>query len=194
MPPPLIGTYTPPAVNVGTRVWCGYRRAWCRISSWTDSPIPWPRCQPLKQHGGSGLWVNEDLLRAIRTESAAALMHWFGVSAHAAGNWRKSFGITHTGTPGSKAAYRNASKKGAAGTKAKQRTDAELDARAERSKRLGLRPPARPGGRPWTPRELRLLGRASDAEISARIGRTVDAVRCRRTGLGSATFRDRRRR
>jgi hypothetical protein len=108
-------------------------------------------------------------------------------------SWRKAFGIGQWGTPGSKAAHAATSRKGAAGIQAREWTDAELDARAARSKRLGLRPPQRPGGRPWTPKELKLLGTADDEVIGKRIGRTTEAVRCKRTGLGIATYWDRRR-
>jgi hypothetical protein len=38
-----------------------------------------------------------------------------------------------------------------------------------------------------------MLGTAEDEVIGKRIGRTVSAVRCKRTGLGIATARDRRR-
>jgi hypothetical protein len=109
-------------------------------------------------------------------------------------NWRKAFGVGQWGTPGSKAAHAATSRKGAAATHAREWTDSELDARAERAKRLGLRPnPPHLGGRPWTPKELKLLGTAEDEVIATRIGRTGEAVRCRRMRLGIPTARDRRR-
>jgi hypothetical protein len=194
MPPPLIGTYTPPAVRKGERVTCLYRDAECVVTGMHDGRIPWPRVRALDSCGGSGLLVNEDMLRAVRTERADALLYWFGVSSRAVWNWRKAYGLTQWGSPGSKAAHAATSRKGAAATHAREWSDADLDARAERSKRLGLRPPVQPGGRPWTPRELRILGTAEDEVIGKRVGRTVEAVRCKRSGVGIATFRDRRRR
>jgi hypothetical protein len=48
-----------------------------------------------------------------------------------------------------------------------------------------LRPlPQRPGGRPWTRKELKLLGTLPDAELAARIGRTKNAVRVMRVRRG----------
>jgi hypothetical protein len=52
----------------------------------------------------------------------------------------------------------------------------------------------RPGGRPWTAKELRLLGTVPDEELAARIGRTAGAVRIMRTRLGIPSAEDRRRR
>src|SRR5438045_9326696 len=51
------------------------------------------------------------------------------------------------------------------------------------ARELGLRPPPRPGGRPWTAGEVALLGSAPDAEVAARVGRTQTAVRVMRARL-----------
>lgn len=60
-------------------------------------------------------------------------------------------------------------------------TDAELDARAELSKRLGRRPPNRwQGNGGWTAGEEALLGTDHDGAVAKRIGRTVGAVTSRR--------------
>ena len=54
-----------------------------------------------------------------------------------------------------------------------------------RAKQLNLarfiRPCPKPGGsRPWSARELALLARLTDAEVAARTGRSVNAVRVKR--------------
>jgi hypothetical protein len=183
MIPPLIGSYSPPAVCRGDHVHCIYRDALCKVTGMHDGRIPWPRVRTLGQRGGSGLLVNDTLVKAIRTESAAALVHWFGVNAETVWRWRKAFVPGHGKfrTPGSERAHQKASQAGAEGIKAKVWTDEELDARAELSKRLGLRPPNRWTGRGgWTSREVRLLFRFTDVEVAARTGRTVHAVRAKR--------------
>jgi hypothetical protein len=173
--PPLIGTYEAPAVKRGQVVTCLYRDRDCFITTMSNAPIPWPRVQPRGQRGGSGLWVNATLAKAIRTESAVALKHWFGVGTKAVWRWRKAFGVGgRATTKGSKRAIRAAAKKGAAAVKAKVWTDAELDVMAERAKRLGRRPgprwmpksggwTARNNWRLWAPTTTRRLPRNSGA-------------------------------
>ena len=157
--PPLIGTYSAPAVKRGEVVTCLYRDRDCTITTMSTAPIPWPWVQPRGEQGGSGLWVNSDLVRAIKTESAEALKHWFGVSTGVVWKWRKAFGVggrVHT-TEGSKRAIRRAAQKGAVGLKAKVWTAAERRARSRRSKRLGLKLPAHPGA-PVDRRGTELVG------------------------------------
>jgi hypothetical protein len=192
MPPELLGEYVPPPVRAGDRVYCKYRRARCRVTGWQDGPIPWPRCAAIGQRGGSGLWVNAGLLRAIRTESAAALKYWFGVGTKAVWNWRRAFlpGVGHLKTPGSRAAHRAASLAGAEGIRAKVWTEDERRARSETAKEQERKPPAR--WPDWTARQLALLGTDHDERIAAKVGRAVVTVRRTRWELRIPAFRDRR--
>jgi hypothetical protein len=179
--PPLLGTYSAPAVKRGRVVTCLYRDRDCFITTLSNAPIPWPRCQPRGQQGGSGLWVNAELRRAVRTESAVALMYWFGVSTKVVWLWRKAFGVGgRATTKGSKRAIRAAGLKGAAAMKAKEWTDAERDAKGELLKRRGLKPSGRWKGREWTPEQLALLGTDHDEAIAKKFGRTRSAVTSKR--------------
>ena len=181
--PPLIGTYVAPDVRRGQVVTCLYRDRDCTITTTSNAPIPWPRCQPRGEQGGSGLWVSAELVQAIRTESAAALAHWFGVSAGVVWKWRKAFGVGGRvkTTRGTKWAIRASAKLGAAAQKARVWTAAERRARSHRSKRLGLCPvrwtPERGG---WTLDEVALLGTDHDEAIAKKLGRTPSAVTTQR--------------
>jgi hypothetical protein len=84
-----------------------------RITRWTDAPISWPRCAPVGQGAGSGLFVDEELLRAIRTESVLVLWHWWGVSEGTVTCWRNAFGIGQWGAEGSQILHAASSEKGA---------------------------------------------------------------------------------
>lgn len=99
----LLGTYHSPKVHVGQTAFCLYRDCNVVITSIIDAPIPWPRCRAKgPSGGGSSLVVNEDLARAVRTESAIAIRHSFGVSKTAVNNWRRALGVKQFETPGSR--------------------------------------------------------------------------------------------
>lgn len=177
-----------------SQVYCHGRRKWCRVTNHTKAPISWPHGQPLGQRGGVGLVVTPELRDAVKKESAAALCYWFGVTEGVVWRWRKRFKIGRIGTEGSKSLHAETCAKGAAWIKAKERTEAELDRRAELSRRLGLKPPAtRWKVREWTDAQRALLGTEDDEVIAAKIGRTAEAVRNERERRKIPRFRDRRR-
>jgi hypothetical protein len=41
----LHGPYRPPQLRRGDCVFCLYRDADVVVASWTDAPLPWPRCR-----------------------------------------------------------------------------------------------------------------------------------------------------
>ena len=180
----LRGPYRAPALRRGDRAECLYRDGAVVITSWADARIPWPRCRALDTTGGgSGLLVDAELARAIRNESAAAIMHHWGVSTRAVWNWRKAFGVDLVNNPGTNRLVRKAATLGAAVMKRHEFTPAERAQRRRNAKRLGLTRNLTPGyhGPWWTRKQLALLERdLTDAEIGERIGRTENAVRVMR--------------
>lgn len=196
-PPPLLhGPYKAPAVLVGDRVDCLYRGADVIITAWTDAHIPWPRCRAVSSRGGSGLLMDAELARAVRTESAAAVGYWFGVGTHAVWHWRKALGVTRTNNPATHSLTVEAATQGGAASAERGITTEERQLRSRNARRLKLISHARAveARRHWTPEELALLGTVSDEDVAARIGRGVDAVRIMRTRRGIPSARDRRRR
>jgi len=139
--------------------------------------------------------VDDELLRAIRTESAVALKHWFGVSTHAVWNWRKAFGVRQWGTEGSRRLHKALSEAGAEITRGQPLSLKQVEQRRQRAINLNLGRNLRARlSRPWwTRKELALLGTYPDNVIARRVGRTVTAVRLMRTRLGIPTRLDRRK-
>jgi hypothetical protein len=192
----LFGPYEPPPLQKGDRATCYYRDADVVITSWSDGRISWPRCRALGARGGSGLLVEEELARAIRSESAAALMYWWGVGPKAVWRWRQALGVSGwTATEGTRRLHRAAAAKGGAGMQARGLTDRERRQRRKRARALDLgrhREAAR-AERAWPAGHLALLGTMPDDEMAARTGRSENAARVKRTKLGIPTFCDRRR-
>jgi hypothetical protein len=141
------------------------------------------------------LLVNDELLRAIRTESEVAIMNWFGVSMITVWKWRKAFGIRQWGTEGSRRLHKATSENGAAAMRDRSFSVAEREQRRRRAIKLKLVRYLRPGyqGRWWTKKEMALLGKLPDEEVATRIGRSVGGVRVMRTRLGIPSGNDRRR-
>ena len=181
----LHAPYHPPAVRRGDRTICLYRDAEVIVTSWTDAPISWPRCRAVGVRGGSGLLVDEELLRAIRCESSVSLQSWFGVNEVTIWRWRKAFGVGQWGTEGSRRLHQALSENGAAKTRGKKRPLAAIRKQIQTCRQRGYKPPqkrwAKTGWKQW---QLDLLGTAPDAELAVRFGRTVTAVRVMRNRLG----------
>jgi hypothetical protein len=185
----LSGPYTPPKLKRGDRAMCLFRDCTVVITSMSAGRIPWPRCRALDQRGGggSGLLVEEELARAVRSESAAAIKHWWGVSTKAVWHWRRALGVGRADNPGSRRLIRAAAEAGASTLRGKPRPPEQVERRRQTARELDLGRHLRPDhGRGWAKAELGLLGTAPDAEVARRIGRSYEAVRQKRCQLGIA--------
>src|SRR5262249_50742669 len=108
----LRGPYDPPAVRKGDRVTCHISGS-AVVTGWSDAPFSWPRCRPLAGRGsGHGLFVDDELARAVRCESALAIQYWWGVKSDTVWRWRKAFGVTRTNNPGTYQLLRAAMEEG----------------------------------------------------------------------------------
>jgi len=192
----LFGPYRAPPLRRGDRALCLFRDAPVAVTSWTDAPIPWPRCRALDgRGGGSGLLVEEELARAVRTESALAVRFWWGVNHGTVARWRKALGVDGYSPPGTRRLRQAASEAGADALRGKQLPPEQVGRRRRTARELGLWRTLQPGyhGPRWTEGQLRLLGTDTDEAVAALVGRTPAAVRVKRTRLGIPAARDRRR-
>jgi hypothetical protein len=189
-PPRLLAApYTPPPLRRGDRTFCLFRDTDVTVTSWTAAPIPWPRCcRPGTHGGGSGLLLDEELARAVRTESAAAICYWWGVSEGVVWRWRKALGVTRTNNEGTRRLVQAASAAGVEALRYHGLSDEQCEARNRTAIRLDLKRFLRPGyhGPPWTPEQLQLLGQEPDDVVAGKVGRSVNAVRLMRQRLGLA--------
>src|SRR5262245_37249898 len=179
----LFGPDDPPPLTRGARAFCLVRDCLVVVTSWSACHIQWPRRRAKDGPGrASGLLVDETLALAVRQESAAAVMHWWGVSAKAVWRWRKALGVGRTDSPGTRRLIQAAAEKGADQLRGKPL----LPEVVEKLRRAALADGRRPGptGREWQPWELELLGTTPDEVVARQTRRTVGAVRVMRTRRG----------
>src|SRR5262249_25680489 len=89
------GPYRPPKIRVGHRLFCQIRGT-VKVWRFSDGPIPWPLTQVRGSGGiggGKAFIVCSDLVRAVRSESALAVQHWWGVGPVTVGKWRRQLGV-----------------------------------------------------------------------------------------------------
>jgi hypothetical protein len=178
----LRGPYRAPALKLGRAALCLIRGE-VVVTGWSEGRIPWPLCHPAGRGGRSAFLVNRTLARAVRTESAVALGHWFGVDVGTVTRWRKALGVGRL-TEGSARLRRKLNR--ALGA-AKRGVPLSADVRqrmSEAARAQGRRPP-----RPypdWRPEELGLLATLTDEEVAARTGRPVGGVRAKRRSVERA--------
>jgi hypothetical protein len=178
----------------GDRATCLFRDADVIITGWSAGRIPWPRCRlPGTHGGGSGLLVDEELARAVRSESKQAIMFWWGVSASAMRNWRRALGVERF-NEGSKCLHDSAAVETGRKTRGRKVPPEQVRRRvAPKRERGTLYIPRRWAETGWTPEQLALLGTRPDEQLAEQLGRTAHAVRLKRTRLGIASASDRRR-
>jgi hypothetical protein len=140
--------------------------------------------------------LDDELARAVRTESAAALCFWWRVSRNVVKHWRKFLDVTRTNNARTHELIKAAALEGAAMQQVRVWTDAEREAKRQTAKRLDLGRTIWHGyqGPRWTAAEMKLLGKLSDADVAARIRRTVEAVRQQSNLAGLPPAKDGRRR
>ena len=161
--PPLVGgPYAMPAVRVG-QVLEDARRGPVVVTRISDAPILWPVGKPA---GGrrSSLVLCGDLIRAVKTEAAVAVIAHRGAERAMVSRWRKAVGAPR-GTPGTTARF------------------AEL-AVAKLAPHWGTAAGLRTDTHDWKAEEEALLGTAPDATIAARLGLSKQQVFWRRRSLG----------
>jgi hypothetical protein len=166
------------------------------ITGWSEAPIPWPRCRALDgPGGGSGILLDEELARAVRCKSAAAVANWWRVTPGVVWRWRKALGVTCKSNEGSRRLLHAAAQAEGAAVREREYTEEERAACSCRATEQDLIRFARAGYVPrlWTPEQLRLLGKEPDDVVAGKTGRSAEAVRSQRTRLGIPSARDRRR-
>jgi hypothetical protein len=184
----LFGPYSLPSLAVGARTHCLVRDALVVVTGWSDARFSWPFCRTVGQRGGSaGLLVENELARAIKSESALALMYWWGVTNSTVCLWRKALGVEgRAGTPGSQRLIQAAAERGAEAMQSHTFTTAEREVKRRNAVALDLGRHLETGyhGPRWTPEDLALLGTIPDADLARLLGRTETAVRVMRTRRG----------
>ena len=183
--PVLGGTYTPPALRRGDRTDCLVRDCMVVVTTWSDAPISWPRgCPAVQSPGGPSLIVDEELARAVRQESAAAIAYWWGVSMFTVIKWRKALGVNRRNNEGSQVLIRAATTKARAAQSPIRSAEYRQKQRENIiRRRLWELAPEVTSGKAWTPEHKTLLGAMPDREVASRTGHPYSSVKTLRLKL-----------
>lgn len=110
------------------------------------------------------------------------MMHWFGISVSTIWSWRKAFGVTQWGTPGSKRLLEANTIKANESVRGKKLSKKAVRDRRKRAKELNLVQHLRDyqakmrAERPWTDADIALIGTMKDTQLARKLGRTRDEV------------------
>jgi hypothetical protein len=123
--------------------------------------------------------LSEELARAVRTELAAAVRYWWGVSEGVVWRWRKALGVTRTNNEGTRRLIQAAAAAGGEALAYRGLSDEQCEQRSRAAVRLNLKRFLRLGyhGPRWTRQQLALLGKEPDEIVAGKVGRGVNAVR-----------------
>src|SRR4051812_15591231 len=86
----LRGPYAPPRCAIGGRL-VGRVRGEVVVHRMSDGLIPWPQTQAVARR--FAFILCGDLEQAIRSKSATAVCHWWGVTPQTVTAWRKALGV-----------------------------------------------------------------------------------------------------
>lgn len=100
----LFGPYQMPKCKIGRALPCRIRGRAC-VQGITAAPMQWPYTFRSRVNRRPSVIVCGDLVRALRSESAAAIAYWWGVSLCTVWRWRSELGVERF-TEGTRDLYR----------------------------------------------------------------------------------------
>jgi hypothetical protein len=89
-----------PPCEIGSSLKCRLRGR-LKVAGITDAPVPWPWTWQSQGGGKRLLILCGDLVRAVRTESAQAIVYHWGVGRQLVSEWRSTLGVGRM-TPGTR--------------------------------------------------------------------------------------------
>jgi hypothetical protein len=200
----LYGPYEPPLVKRGFLV--DAVRGKVPFGTFTNARIPWPKFKKSGKGGSGGIVLCGDLLRALASESAAAISYHWGVCHATVTNWRRALQMKGR-TPGAQrlvnlgvelARLPESRKKIAEAARGRVLSREQLskllsgiyrglkerfDARRTAFRETG-RFPIATGADPWIPEEEKLLSQLPTSELVRVLGRTAKSIQHHRLLLG----------